>query len=114
MASITSTGKAQLPFAIPADADLGQLMGWVADGKITLEQAQAASKQREERIRAEATKRGSGASISFKVSKVGAVSVYGLQRWPVTLYRGQWERLLAKRDELVKFIADNAGALSDK
>ena len=33
-------------------------------------------------------------SLSFKVSEKGALSVYGLGRFPVTLYRGQWERLI--------------------
>lgn len=118
MASITSTGKATLAFQIPADASPDQIRLWVTEGKITVEQALAFTFEQRDRAEkraaaAEAQKRG-GSSISFKVSKVGAVSVYGLQRWPVTLYRGQWERLLAKRDELVKFIADNAGALSDK
>lgn len=35
-------------------------------------------------------------TISFKVSEKGAVSVYGMGRFPVTLYRGQWERLLSE------------------
>jgi hypothetical protein len=35
-----------------------------------------------------------GKPLSFKVSEKGAVSVYGLQRFPITLYSNQWERLL--------------------
>ena len=35
-----------------------------------------------------------GKALSFKVSEKGAVSVYGLQRFPITLYSNQWERLL--------------------
>jgi hypothetical protein len=54
--------------------------------------------------------------IHFKVSEKGAVSVYGLQRMPVTLYVQQWECLLD--DETIKrlkqFIADNSAALSRK
>jgi hypothetical protein len=53
--------------------------------------------------------------LHFKVSEKGGLSVYGLQsRFPVTLYRDQWERLLAQREEMEKFIADNAGKLSVK
>ena len=56
------------------------------------------------------------AKMSCKVSEKGALSVYGLGRFPVTLYRGQWERLLS--DEHVtmirQFIADNAATLVTK
>lgn len=53
-------------------------------------------------------------TISFKVSEKGAVSVYGLGRWPVTLYREQWERLLAKGEDIKAFILANASKLSVK
>ena len=49
-----------------------------------------------------------------KVSQKGAVSVYGLQRMPVTLYVEQWTRLLDYADELKKFIAENDSQLSRK
>jgi len=42
--------------------------------------------------------------LSFKVSEKGGVSVYGLGRFPVTLYAEQWERLLAAADELRAFV----------
>jgi hypothetical protein len=61
------------------------------------------------------TPKAAPSNLHFKVSEKGAVSVYGLQaRFPVTLYSQQWERLLAKSDELKKFMADNAGKLSTK
>jgi len=47
------------------------------------------------------------------VSEKGAVSVYGLQRMPVTLYAEQWERLLAFAEDVKKFIAGHP-ALSRK
>lgn len=47
------------------------------------------------------------ASTSLRVSEKGAVSVYGLGRFPVTLYKEQWERLLAMADEIRSFIAAN-------
>ena len=52
--------------------------------------------------------------ISFKVSEKGAVSVYGLGRFPVTLYREQWERLVGQVPALEAFIRDNASRLSMK
>jgi len=53
-------------------------------------------------------------AMSFKVTEKGGLSVYGLGRFPVTLYRGQWERLLGAKAELEAFIAANAAALSVK
>jgi hypothetical protein len=52
--------------------------------------------------------------ISFKVSEKGAVSVYGMGRFPVTLYKEQWLRLLGKAEELKKFIAENDSRLKVK
>lgn len=49
-----------------------------------------------------------------KVSAKGAVSVYGLQRMPVTLYVEQWTRLLEYGDELRKFIAAHDSELKRK
>jgi hypothetical protein len=52
--------------------------------------------------------------VHFKVSNRGAVSVYGLQRFPITLYRNQWERLLKHQAELVAFIKANEAKLKVK
>jgi len=52
--------------------------------------------------------------LRFQVSVKGAVSVYGLGRFPVTLYREQWERLLAVAPELSAYLVANADALSMK
>jgi hypothetical protein len=59
-------------------------------------------------------KQASQASLKLKVSEKGAVSCYGLGRFPVTLYGGQWERLLDAAEEIKAFIRDNASALSTK
>jgi len=66
-----------------------------------------------EKLKAEnaSLKRARNAGITFKVSEKGAVSVYGLGRFPVTLYKEQWERLLASSDQLKAFIADNIAKL---
>lgn len=46
-------------------------------------------------------------AISMKVSEKGAVSVYGLGRFPVTLYQEQWLKLLALNEEIKVFIEEN-------
>ena len=68
-----------------------------------------------EKLRAEneaLKQRGRGGSI--KVSEKGAVSVYGLGRFPVTLYKEQWERLLAMADEIRTFISEHESQLKKK
>jgi hypothetical protein len=52
--------------------------------------------------------------ISLRVSPKGALSVYGLGRFPVTLYREQWEKLLDLADEIRSFIRENDGTLKKK
>ena len=59
----------------------------------------------------EAPKRG---TLYCKVSEKGAVSVYGLQRMPVTLYVEQWERLLNFGDEVRTFLKENDAKLKRK
>ena len=53
-------------------------------------------------------------TISFKVSEKGAVSVYGLGRFPVTLYKEQWMKLLDRSADIKQFIADNESRLKAK
>jgi hypothetical protein len=53
-------------------------------------------------------------ALYCKVSEKGALSVYGLQRMPVTLYMEQWERLLEFSDHIKQFIKENAGSLKKK
>jgi hypothetical protein len=55
-----------------------------------------------------------GSSITFKVSDKGGVSVYGLGRFPVTLYYEQWIRLLDKAQELREFLDENKSKLKSK
>lgn len=64
-----------------------------------------------ERLRARLAKRG---NLVMKVSDKGGVSVYGLQRFPVTFYQEQWERLLNAADEVKAFIAEHKGELKVK
>ena len=52
--------------------------------------------------------------LSLKVSAKGAVSVYGLGRFPVTLYQEQWNKLLERADEIRDFIRLNESQLKKK
>jgi hypothetical protein len=69
-----------------------------------------------ERLRAEneALKARSGKGVSLKVSEKGGVSVYGLGRFPVTLYQEQWLKLLDLADDLRAFIRDHDAELKKK
>lgn len=71
-----------------------------------------ASLYRAENDRLKSTR--SAGPLSLKVSDKGAVSVYGMGRFPVTLYRSQWVRLFAATDQIRKFLADNNSLLRDK
>jgi len=69
-----------------------------------------------ERLRAEneRLKRTASRGMTLKVSEKGGLSVYGLGRFPVTLYKEQWLKLLDMADELRAFIRDNDRDLKAK
>jgi hypothetical protein len=69
-----------------------------------------------ERLRAEneALKKISSKGLSLRVSEKGAVSVYGLGRFPVTLYKEQWLRLLDMAENIKTFIKQNEAQLRTK
>jgi len=70
-----------------------------------------------ERLRAEnenLKKSGRGGKLAMKVSEKGALSVYGMGRFPVTLYKEQWLRILAMADEIKAFIEANKENLKSK
>jgi hypothetical protein len=80
---------------------------------MTVEDPQAEiARLRAENERLRSTRAAGG--LTFKVSEKGAVSVYGLGRFPVTLYQEQWEKLLGQADELREFIQSNAPRLKKK
>jgi hypothetical protein len=62
----------------------------------------------------EALKRSSSKGLSMKVSEKGALSVYGLGRFPVTLYKEQWLRLLDMTEDIRGFIKQNESQLRSK
>jgi hypothetical protein len=69
-----------------------------------------------ERLRAEneALKAKSPRATSIRVSEKGGVSVYGLGRFPVTLYKEQWLKLLDLGEDIRRFIAENESKLKTK
>ena len=69
-----------------------------------------------ERLRAEneRLKQKPGGATSLKVSEKGGVSVYGLGRFPVTLYKEQWTKLLDMAEDIRAFIKENEGKLKTK
>jgi hypothetical protein len=69
-----------------------------------------------ERLRNEnaALKKGTSGSLRMKVSENGALSIYGMGRFPVTLYKEQWLKLLDKADDIRAFIAANDAQLKAK
>ncbi len=73
-------------------------------------------KEELERLRTEneALKKSSEKGLSLKVSVKGGVSVYGLGRFPVTLYKEQWEKLLDMSDDIRAFIQENEPQLKTK
>ena len=69
-----------------------------------------------ERLRNENTalKKEASSNVRMKVSEKGAVSVYGMGRFPVTLYKEQWLKLLDMSDQIRAFIAANETQLKAK
>lgn len=62
----------------------------------------------------EALQKANSRDMTFKVGDKGGVSVYGLGRFPVTLYYEQWIRLLDAADDIRKFMKDNRSKLKMK
>lgn len=77
-----------------------------------LEAQLAAMRAENEALKAKIAK---GTTLRLKVSEKGGLSLYGINsRFPVTLYRQQWEKLIAYAPTITQFIADNADKLSVK
>ncbi len=69
-----------------------------------------------EKLRAEneSLKKTSSRGISLKVSQKGALSLYGMGRFPVTLYKEQWMKILDSADAIKSFIKENDAELKAK
>lgn len=62
----------------------------------------------------ETLKKGAARGVSFKVSEKGGLSVYGLGRFPVTLYKEQWTKLLDMSDQIRAFLKEHDAELKSK
>jgi hypothetical protein len=82
-----------------------EILTKVAAGELAVDEASKLLAEQE------TTRRG---TLYCKVSQKGAVSLYGLQRMPVTLYVEQWERLLAYADEIRAFLSEHDSELKRK
>lgn len=82
-----------------------EILAKLAEGQIGTEEASKLLDEADQR------KRG---TLYCKVSQKGALSVYGLQRMPVTLYVEQWERLLDFSDDILQFIKEHDPELKRK
>jgi hypothetical protein len=81
------------------------ILAQVAAGKLSVDEAAKLLAEQE------TPKRG---ALYCKVSAKGGVSLYGLQRMPVTLYVEQWDRLLGFADELREFLKEHDSELKRK
>jgi len=66
------------------------------------------------RVENEALKGRAAKGLTLKVSEKGALSVYGLGRFPVTLYKEQWEKLLTMDKDIRAFITEHEAALKTR
>ena len=82
-----------------------EILAKLASGELKVEEASKLLAEAETKNRR---------SLYAKVSAKGAVSVYGLQRMPVTLYAEQWERLLDFGDEVRAFVKEHDAELNRK
>jgi hypothetical protein len=87
-----------------------EIMAQVKEGKLTEEQG---AKMIEE-ASAEQVKAATKKKLTLKVSQKGAVQLDGLRRFPVTLYRDEWEQVLEIAPEIKAFIAVNKSKLAEK
>jgi hypothetical protein len=94
-------------------ADLSKMSG--AELMAALDQARAELAATQAKL-AQANARKSNGTITLKVSQKGCLSLYGLGRYPVTLYKSQWEALLtdANLKSIKQFIVDHASELAVK
>ena len=82
--------------------DRKEILRKLASGELTEDEADKLLEQLEREKRS---------SLYCKVGKAGGISVYGVQRFPVTLYVEQWERLLDFAEDIRRFAKDNHDAL---
>lgn len=112
-ASIHSTqrrGHVSIETCIPSTVDGELILNEVVMSEPSYEELKAKLAQLEKEVE---TKKRSG-DLIFKVGEKGGVSVYGLGRFPVTLYYEQWNRLLGAANDIRQFLEENKSKLKLK
>ena len=101
--------------AAPSSAACGEIndLNGVVMAEETAEEKLARLEAENKVLREQMDQRKPG-QLRLKVSEKGALSVYGLGRFPVTLYKEQWRRLLDISDEMKTFLKDNDKLLKGK
>ncbi len=95
-----------------------QALAVLLKSECTSEQYTAWNRARDQVLTAAAEKAGraaaspNGGKLTCRIAKSGGVSVYGLGRWPTTLYAKPWKRLADFMPEVLKFIAEHESELS--
>src|SRR5215216_2243534 len=99
----------------PPGLELAAAQGLIAN-KLGKAMSDEELKSELERLRNEnaALKKGASSGIRMKVSEKGALSIYGMGRFPVTLYKEQWLKLLDMSADIRAFIAANEAQLKSK
>ncbi len=103
-------GHVSIETCIPSTVDGELILNEVVMSEPTYEELKAKLAQLEKEVE---TKKRSG-DLIFKVGEKGGVSVYGLGRFPVTLYYEQWNRLLGAADDIRQFLEENKSKLKLK
>ena len=100
----------------PATKDGRIALDWIVSTQLGNAMSDEELKAELDRLRNEnaALKKGASSGIRMKVSEKGAVSVYGMGRFPVTLYKEQWLKLLDMSADIRAFIAANEAQLKTK
>ena len=83
----------------------------MSETNISVEEQLAALQVENARLKAAAEKKS---TLTMKVSEKGAASLYGLGRFPITLYKQQWERIFASQEEIKTFLVNNKSRLAVK
>lgn len=109
---MTTTYTHDQLLAMPQDERIKALGSMPMEGVIAFMKAQ--EEHTSKALAAAKAKVHTGNGISCKVSDKGALSVYGLGRFPTTLYRSQWEKLIANVDQIKAFISANESKLTVK
>lgn len=82
--------------------------------ELSLEQELAQLRSENQKLKTQAEHPAADKPLTMKIGEKGGLSIYGLGRFPVTLYKEQWIKLLGFADQIREFIANNEDRLKTK